>query len=67
MAKQKVKTKKAVKKRCSLTGSGKVKRTSAGKGHLLTCKTRKRKRKMRQSESVSKAESIKIRKMIPYS
>ncbi len=43
----KLKTKSAVKKRFSLTGTGKVKRTQAYKRHCLLCKSQKMKRNAR--------------------
>lgn len=44
----KMKTHKGAKKRFKLTGSGKVKRMKAYKSHILTKKTAKRKRRLRQ-------------------
>lgn len=52
----KIKTKKNFAKRFKITGSGKVKRRKAGKGHLLAHKTTKRKRNLRKSGIVSKAD-----------
>lgn len=43
----KLKTKSAVKKRFSLTASGKIKRTTAYKRHCLACKNTKMKRQAR--------------------
>ena len=45
----KMKTHKASKKRFRVTASGKLKRTSAGKKHLNSHKTGKRKRQLRHS------------------
>jgi large subunit ribosomal protein L35 len=61
-----LKTNKSVAKRIRSTGGGKLKRTRANKGHLLTKKTRKRKRRLRQAAFVSKADFQKIRRMLPY-
>jgi len=44
----KMKTHKGATKRFSVTGSGKVKRNKAHKSHILTKKTSKRKRRLRQ-------------------
>jgi large subunit ribosomal protein L35 len=44
----KMKTHKASKKRFRVTGNGKLKRTQAGKKHLLSHKTGKRKRHLRE-------------------
>ncbi len=42
----KMKTKKAVKARFRVTGTGKLKRTQPGRRHILTKKSAKRKRKL---------------------
>ena len=62
----KMKTKKSAAKRFKLTGSGKVKRSKAGKSHILTKKKRKRKRNLRRSAIVDKADEKRIKKLIPY-
>ncbi|MDD4736665.1 MAG: 50S ribosomal protein L35 [Kiritimatiellae bacterium] len=56
----KQKTKKAIAKRFKKTGTGKIKRTSAGGAHILTGKSRKRKRSMNSSKMVSKADLKRI-------
>lgn len=66
MGKIKLKTKKSAAKRFSYTGTGKLKRNRAAKGHLLTGKSSKRKRMLRRSEPVSHAELAIIKKMLPY-
>lgn len=45
----KMKTRKSVAAKFKLTGTGKLKRQHAGKRHLLTHKTSKRKRQLRKS------------------
>lgn len=60
------KTKRAAAKRFSKTGTGKVKRNKAYKGHLLTSKSTKRKRHLRKSTLVSKQEQKRISALIPY-
>ncbi len=60
----KMKTRKAVAKRFSETGTGKIKRTHDGKGHILTKKTRKRKRQLRKTGYVSKQYEKKIKGMM---
>jgi large subunit ribosomal protein L35 len=45
----KMKSHRGARKRFSITGSGKVKRYKAFKSHILTKKTSKRKRRLRQS------------------
>ncbi len=42
------------------TASGKIKRNKAYKSHILTSKSRKRKRSLRQATLVSKAETKRI-------
>ena len=49
----KMKTHKGSKKRFSVTGTGKVRRLRAFKSHILTKKTSKRKRRLRQSTTVA--------------
>jgi len=60
----KLKTHKGVAKRCKLTASGKVKRTKSSKRHILTKKTRKRKRSLRASGMVAKSFEKKIKELI---
>ncbi len=62
----KLKTKKGVKKRFKLTKTGKVKRAKAGGRHILSKKTRKRKRALRKSDLVDSTMEKKIRKLMPY-
>lgn len=52
----KQKTRKAVAKRFKKTGTGQIKRTSAGGAHICTGKSRKRKRSMNSSKMVSHAD-----------
>ena len=49
----KMKTHKGAKKRFKVTGTGKVRRYKAFKSHILTKKTAKRKRRLRQPGLVS--------------
>ncbi|MFH1645830.1 MAG: 50S ribosomal protein L35 [Candidatus Omnitrophota bacterium] len=62
----KLKTRKAVKKRMTVTKKGKVKASKASRGHLLTNKSRKRKRSLKQKQVLSAKESAKVRAMLPY-
>jgi large subunit ribosomal protein L35 len=59
----KQKTRKSVAKRFKKTGSGKLKRQSAGRGHLFTGKSRKQKRRRRAGGLVSKADEGRV---MPY-
>jgi large subunit ribosomal protein L35 len=56
----KQKTRKSVAKRCKLTARGKIKRTTAGRGHLLSGKSSKRKRQLRGGGMVSKSDYHRI-------
>ncbi|MFA5148370.1 MAG: 50S ribosomal protein L35 [Candidatus Omnitrophota bacterium] len=62
----KQKTRKATKKRFRITKTGKIMRRKGGKGHLLTGKTKKRKRALRRSDLVAKADHRKISRLLPY-
>ena len=63
----KLKTHKGAKKRFSLTANGKIMRRKANASHLLTKKSKKRKRNLKQSTFVSDKEKKKIRDLLPYS
>ena len=52
----KMKSHRGAKKRFSITGSGKVKRYKAFKSHILTKKTSKRKRRLRQAGLIATME-----------
>lgn len=60
----KKKTHKGASKRFKITATGKVRGTRAGKGHLASCKTRKRKRQLRGTDVVSVAEQPRIRDLL---
>ncbi|HPC74843.1 MAG TPA: 50S ribosomal protein L35 [Syntrophales bacterium] len=62
----KVKTHRGAAKRFSLTAGGKVKRSKAFARHILTKKTAKRKRNMRQNAVLKKVDEGAIKKLIPY-
>ena len=49
------------------TGTGKFKRANAYKKHILTKKTTKRKRHLRHSALVSKADSGRVERMLNVS
>jgi large subunit ribosomal protein L35 len=66
MATMKLKSHRGAAKRFKKTASGKFKRASAFKRHILTSKTTKRKRGLRKSVIVSEAEQAKIERMLPY-
>ncbi len=60
----KMKTNSGAKKRFSLTGSGKIKRSHAFKSHILTKKTTKRKRNLTYSGLVDKADLKNVKLML---
>lgn len=61
----KMKTSRGAAKRFKKTGTGKFKRNQANRRHILTKKTRKRKRKLRKSLIASKADLKKLNKLLP--
>lgn len=63
----KMKTNRATAKRVKRTGSGKFKRMRAFKSHILTKKTTKRKRRLRQSTIASHADEGRLRRLLPGS
>ncbi|MEO8911297.1 MAG: 50S ribosomal protein L35 [Gemmatimonadaceae bacterium] len=61
----KMKTHKGAKKRFKITGSGKVKRMRAFKSHILTKKSSKRKRHLRQSAIIhTNGEAKNIKRLL---
>ncbi len=62
----KIKTHRGAAKRFSLTGTGKVKRNKAYASHILTTKTRKRKRNLRKSAILERPNEKAIKKLLPY-
>ena len=59
-----MKTKSGAKKRFTLTGTGKLKRKHAYKSHILTKKSKKRKRNLTYTAIVEKADDKGIRHML---
>jgi large subunit ribosomal protein L35 len=62
----KLKTHKGTQKRVKLTATGKAKRSCAFKSHILTKKTKARKRKLRHGGFVDGTEQRKINRLLPY-
>ena len=54
------------KKRFKLTATGKVKRYSQNKNHILSKKSTKRKRRLRTGTYVSSTQEKTIKGLIPY-
>jgi large subunit ribosomal protein L35 len=61
----KLKTHKGAAKRFKKTGTGKFVRSNAFKQHILTSKTRSRKRRLRGTVVVADADQAKLRRMMP--
>ena len=62
----KIKTNRGAAKRFRKTGTGKIRRNKAFTSHILTKKSTKRKRDLRQSVLVHKADERNISQLIPY-
>ena len=62
----KMKTHRGAAKRVKKTGTGKLKRMRAYKSHILTKMTTKRKRRLRTATLISKADSKRLNKLLPY-
>ena len=62
----KMKTNKSAAKRFKVTGTGRVRRPKAGGNHLLQEKSRKRLRRLRKNDIVTKTLERHIKRLIPY-
>jgi large subunit ribosomal protein L35 len=60
----KIKTNRGARKRFRITGTGKIKRSKAYASHILTKKSRKRKRKLRRSTTVSGVDARRVRRIL---
>ena len=61
-----MKTSRSAAKRFKVTGTGKLKRAKAYKSHILTKKSTKRKRNLRQA-AITDATNVKnMKKILPY-
>lgn len=63
----KIKTNRAAAKRFKRTGSGKFMYSKSHSNHILTTKTRKRKRSLRKSMVIDKSNEKLIRLLLPNS
>jgi len=61
-----MKTHRGAAKRLKSTGTGRLKRHRANKSHILTKKTTKRKRRLRQPDLVAKSDHKRVMRMLPY-
>ncbi|MCR5389580.1 MAG: 50S ribosomal protein L35 [Lachnospiraceae bacterium] len=62
----KMKTSKAAAKRFKVSGTGKLIRSKAYKSHILTKKSTKRKRSLRQSIVTDATNAGNMKKILPY-
>ncbi|OHD55702.1 MAG: 50S ribosomal protein L35 [Spirochaetes bacterium GWF1_51_8] len=62
----KIKTCRSAAKRFTVSGSGKLLRRMAGKSHLLSHKSKRRKRVLGKSAEVFKGDQARLRRLVPY-
>ncbi len=60
----KMKSNSGAKKRFKLTGTGRVKRKHAFHNHILTKKSQKRKRNLRQDAIIEKVDETRVKRML---
>lgn len=65
-ARTKLKTHRGAAKRFKLTAGGKVLSGHAGARHILTSKSRKRKRKLGSQQVLSDVDAVHVKAMLPY-
>ncbi len=62
----KMKTNSGAAKRFSFTGTGKIKKNSAKRRHILTSKTTKKKRQLRGNSIVDPTNHHQVKRLLPY-
>jgi large subunit ribosomal protein L35 len=62
----KMKTHRGAAKRFRATGSGKLRRNHAYASHILTKKSRKRKRNLRRRSLIAEADRKRTERLLPY-
>jgi large subunit ribosomal protein L35 len=62
----KIKTNRGAAKRFRKTGTGKIRRNKAFTSHILTKKTTKRKRELRQGTLIAAVDQKNVSRLIPY-
>ena len=65
-ARTKLKTHRGAAKRFELTAGGKVLSGHAGARHILTSKSRKRKRRLGSQQVLSDVDAVHVKAMLPY-
>lgn len=63
----KMKSRSSAKKRFKKTAKGKVKRKQQGRSHILTKKSPKKKRQLRQDKIVDKTDEKRVKRMLASS
>lgn len=64
MAVNKLKTNRGAKKRFKVTGKGRLKCSAAGHNHILTKKAKKRKNRLRVTQTVDKSDVERVERML---
>jgi len=62
-----IKTRKAVAKRFKVTARGKVLRPNAGKRHLLSGKSPKRRRRLGKNKTIDSTDAYRVLQNLPFS
>ena len=62
----KMKTKRAAAKRFKATGGGRIRRSTAGKQHIMRGKSANRLRKLKKNSMVDPVDEPRIRRLLPY-
>lgn len=62
----KMKTNRAASKRFKVSGTGRVRRPKQGGQHNMNGKSRKRRRRLRDNDMVSKAMEGRVKLLLPY-
>jgi len=62
----KIKTNRAAAKRFKRTATGKYRFNKSHASHILTKKTRKRKRELRKAQIIDKTDMKEVRRLLPY-
>jgi len=62
----KLKTHRGAAKRFGKTATGKITRSHAFMNHILTKKSKKRKRNLRKSAIMAKGDAMRVAQLIPY-
>ncbi|NWF97946.1 MAG: 50S ribosomal protein L35 [Nitrospirae bacterium] len=62
----KLKTHRGAAKRLKVTGTGKIKKHSGYKSHLLTGKSSRRTRRLRTASLVVKSDMERMKRLLPY-